>query len=91
MKCYGSKIYSDLELAASENSAAILLNTPSHLILEVKQVWSWLALRWEKYQKTMKSSKLEMPEGTCSSGLPLIILENNRAGQSHCDFDFFFL
>lgn len=44
MKYYGSKHYSDLELAASENSEAILVNTPSHLIFEAKQVWSWLAL-----------------------------------------------
>lgn len=90
MKYFGSKLYGDLELAASENSVAILVNTPSHLILEAKQVWSWLAFWWEKYQKTMKSSKLEITQGVGYSVLSLIILGNSRAGQSLCDFDFFF-
>ena len=71
-----------------QKTAAILLNTPSHLILEVKQVRSWLARWWEKYQKTMKSSKLEIPDSAGSSVLSLITLENSRAGQSHCNFDF---
>lgn len=38
----------------------------------------------------MKSSKLEIPQDVGSSVLSLIIRGNSRAGQSHCDFDFFF-
>lgn len=82
MRYYGSKIYSDLELEASENCGYPVEHTLS------SDLRSQASLGLDGTLMGEIPENYEIPEDAGSSVLSLITLENSRAGQSHCNFDF---